>query len=129
MRRAERQRDQRGAVSLEFLLVMAMLVAVFMLMLQYAVKVYAERAATAAAEEALAAASSYDGSEHDGVVAGSHFLNNVGPGLAHARVVATRNGTTATATVSGEVIHLFPFVPVHVEVHLEGPVEHFVGTP
>lgn len=126
MPRRDRHRDERGALSLEFLLVMVMLVAVFMLMLQYAVKAYAQRAATAAAEEALAAAATYDGSSSEGEAAGSDFLKHVGPGLSHAHVVVTRNDTTASANVSGDVLQLLPFVPLRVEVHLEGPVEHFV---
>lgn len=61
MRRATRERNERGAMAIEFLLAITMLTLVFLLMLQYAVKVHAQRVATAAAEEALSAAAAYDG--------------------------------------------------------------------
>ena len=43
---------------------------VFLLMLQYAMQAHAHRVAQAAAEEALAAASAYDGSAASGEAAG-----------------------------------------------------------
>ena len=60
MSRVRRIRDERGALSIEFLLVMSALMLVFLLMLQYAMQAHAARSAQAAAEEALAAASAYD---------------------------------------------------------------------
>ena len=45
MRRARRTRDERGALSIEFLLVISALMLVFLLMLQYAVKAHAHRVA------------------------------------------------------------------------------------
>src|SRR3954462_11073633 len=62
MRRAQRIRDERGALSIEFLLVISAIMLVFLLMLQYAMQAYAQRVAQATAEEALAAASAYEGS-------------------------------------------------------------------
>jgi hypothetical protein len=43
--------------------------------------------------------------------------------------VVTRGGTTASATVTGDVEQLVPFLPVHVTVHIRGPVERFVESP
>jgi Flp pilus assembly protein TadG len=121
-----RHRADRGAMSLEFLLVISMLMLVFLLMLQYAVKAHAERVASAAADEALAAASAYDGSAADGEEAGRQVLADIGPRLSNAQVVVTRDGTTATVTIIGEVDQLVPFLPVRVSVEVEGPVEKFV---
>ena len=56
MRRAQRICDERGALSIEFLLVISAIMLVFLLMLQYAMQAYAHGIAQAAAEEALAAA-------------------------------------------------------------------------
>lgn len=126
--RARRTRDERGALSIEFLLVISALMLVFLLMLQYAAKAHAHRVAEAAAEEALTAASAYDGTATAGEQAGNHTLNDLGS-LSNATVSVTRSGTTASVTVTGDVEQLVPFLPVHLTVHLEGPIEQFVESP
>lgn len=128
MRRERPVRDERGALSIEFLLVMSALMLVFLLMLQYAMQAHAHRVAQAAAEEALAAASAYDGSVPAGEAAGNHCLHDLGS-LSNGNVTVTRLGDTASVTVTGDGQQVLPFVPVHVSVHLEGPIEHFVGSP
>ena len=128
MHRARRTRDERGALSIELLLVISALMLVFLVMLQYAVKAHSHRVAEAAAEEALAAASAYDGSAASGRQAGNHTLSDFGT-LSNTTVVVTRSGTTASATVTGDVEQLIPFLPVHVTVRVEGPVEQFVESP
>ena len=128
MRRARRTRDERGALSIEFLLVISALILVFVLMLQYAVKAHAHRVAEAAAEEALAATAAYDGTAASGEQAGNHALSDLG-GLSKTTVAVTRTATTASVTVTGDVEQLIPFVPVNVTVRLEGPIEKFVESP
>ncbi len=126
--RARRTRDERGALSIEFLLVISALMLVFLLMLQYAMQAHAHRIAQAAAEEALAAASAYDGSAASGEATGEHYLSDLGS-LSATNVTVTRTGSTATVTVTGDGQQVLPFVAVHVSVHLEGPIEHFVELP
>ena len=128
MSRVRRIRDERGALSIEFLLVMSALMLVFLLMLQYAMQAHAHRVAQAAAEEALTAASAYDGSAVAGETAGNHYLSDLGS-LSGTHVTVTRTGDTAVVTVTGDGQQVLPFVPVHVSVHLEGPIEHFVESP
>lgn len=128
MHQGRRTRDERGALAIEFLLVIGALMLVFLLMLQYAAKAHAHRVAEAAAEEALAAAAAYDGSVASGESAGNHYLADLG-NLSDTNVTVTRTGTTAAVTVAGDVEQVFPFLPVHVSVHLEGPIEHFVKSP
>lgn len=128
MHRARRTRDERGSLSIEFLLVISALMLVFLLMLQYAMQAHAHRIAQAAAEEALAAASAYDGSAASGEATGEHYLNDLGS-LSATNVTVTRTESTATVTVTGDGQQVLPFVAVHVSVHLEGPIEHFVESP
>jgi len=123
-----RTRDQRGALSIEFLLVISALILVFLLMLQYAMKAHAHRVAQAAAEDALAAAAAYDGSAAAGRNAGNHYLAELG-NLSNTHVTVTRRGDTASVTISGDAEQVFPLLPVHVSVHMEGPIEHFVESP
>jgi hypothetical protein len=113
-------------MAIEFLLVIGMLIVVFLLLLQYALKAQAERIAAAAAEEGLAAAASYDGTAADGERVAHRYLTSVGPGLAGSRVAATRTASTATVTITGDVDQFLPFFGVAIAVHVQGPVEHFV---
>ena len=123
------RRDERGAISVEFMLVLSMLVVVFLVMLQYAVREHAHRIATAAAEEGLAAASAYDATAEDGRRAASQQLAALGPRLHRPTITADRNATTATIRVTGEADQLLPFLPVRVSVRVQGPVERFVEVP
>lgn len=113
---------------MEFLLTISMLIVVFLLMLQYAVKAHAQRIATAAAEEGLAATTAYNGTTTNGRAAANQVLAQVAPGLDNTNVAVTRTAATATVTVTGQVTQLIPFLPVEVSVHVEGPVERFVAT-
>ncbi len=124
-----RQRTERGAIAIEFMLVLSMLVVVFLVMLQYAVRAHAHRIATAAAEEGLAAASAYDGSAEDARRTAQKYVDDLGPGLHGAVVTASRSATTARVAVSGEVEQLVPFVTVRVSAEVQGPVERFVDAP
>ncbi|MGH3471467.1 MAG: hypothetical protein ACRDPG_05400 [Nocardioidaceae bacterium] len=115
-------------MAVEFLLIISMLIVVFLIMLQYAVKVHAERVAAAAAQAGLVAAASYNGTTGDGERAANHLLTHIGPGLDNDHVIATRTAATASVTVTGNIAQLIPFLPVSISVRVEGPVERFVGT-
>ena len=121
-----RRRGERGAIAIEFLLVLSMLVVVFLVMLQYAVRAHAHRIVTAAAEEGLAAAAAYDGSAEDGRRTAQAYVDDLGPGVDNAVVTATRSATTARVAVRGQVQELVPFLTVRVSAEVEGPVERFV---
>jgi Flp pilus assembly protein TadG len=122
-------RDERGTMAIEFMLVMSMLMVVFLVMLQYALQTHAEQTAHAAADQALAAATAYNGSTTDGQAAGTSYLADSGNTLQHPSISVTRNANVATVTVTGDVTPFIPFLPVSVTVHVEGPVEKFVATP
>lgn len=118
--------NERGAIAIEFMLVISMLVVVFLVMLQYAVRAHAQRVATAAAEEGLAAATAYDGSAADGRQVAQEYVRNLGSALHRPTVSVERGATTAQVAVAGEVDQLVPFLTVRVSVEVEGPVERFV---
>ena len=110
-------------------MVISAVIVVFLVMLQYAVRAHAHRIATAAAEEALMAASAYDGTADLGEATATDYLARLGAGLNDATVTVTRDPTTAAVTVQGDVEQLIPFLTVRVSVHLEGPTEHLVDSP
>ena len=125
--RGSRRRSQRGAIAIEFMLILSMLVLVFLVMLQYAVRAHAHRIVTAAAEEGLAAAAAYDGSADEGRRTAQRYVEDLGPGVENAVVTASRSVDTAHVEVRGEVEQLVPFLTVRVSAEVEGPVERFVG--
>ena len=124
--RGWRHRGERGAIGVEFMLILSMLVVVFLVMLQYAVRAHAHRIVTAAAEEGLAAAAAYDGSAEEGRRTAQRYVDDLGPGVGNAVVSVSRSANTARVTVKGDVEQLVPFLTVEVSAEVEGPVERFV---
>lgn len=122
-------RDERGAMAIEFMLVISMLVVVFLVMLQYAVRAHAEHIASAAAREGLAAATAYDGSAAEGQQTAQRYLARLGPGLHGANISASRGSNAAEVTVTGQAQQFIPFLTVDIRVRVEGPVERFVEEP
>ena len=120
------RRSERGAIGVEFMLIISMLIVVFLVMLQYAVRAHAHRIVTAAAEEGLAAAAAYDGSAEKGRRTARRYVKDLGPGVENAVVTASRSAETARVTVKGEVEEFVPFLTVEVSAEVEGPVERFV---
>ena len=129
MHGVRRPRDERGALSIEFLAIIGALTIVFLVMLQDAVTAPAPGGAAAAAEAALAAAAAYDGSADSGQTAAHHYLDDIEADLLDPKVTVTRNASAAAVTVKGDVRPFIPFLSVHVSVHLEGPIEKFVESP
>ena len=124
--RVRRRRSERGAIGIEFMLILSMLVVVFLVMLQYAVRAHAHRIVTAAAEEGLAAAAAYNGSAEEGRRTAQRYVNDLGPGVENTVVTASRLPDTARVTVKGVVEEFVPFLTVEVSAEVEGPVERFV---
>lgn len=120
-------RDERGVVGVEFLLIMGMVVVAFMVMLQFAVKIHAERVAQAAAEEGAAAARRFDGTAADGETRARQYIDRLAKReLTATSVAATRTVDTASVTVTGRAMTLIPFVSLRVSETSRGPVERFV---
>ena len=124
--RVRRRRSERGAIGIEFMLILSMLVVVFLVMLQYAVRAHAHRIVTAAAEEGLAAAAAYNGSAEEGRRTAQRYVNDLGPGVENTVVTVSRSPDTARVTVKGVVEEFVPFLTVEVSAEVEGPVERFV---
>ena len=118
--------DENGFVAIEFVLIMSVLIALFMLTLAYAVKAHSHRIAAAAAEQGLAAASSYDGSAAAGQSATEHYLATLGGGLTDSHVQVSRGAQRATVSVVAHAPDFIPLLPMTVRVNVTGPVERVV---
>lgn len=126
------QRSEAGALSIEFVLVMSVIVGLFMLMLAYGIRSYSKEVVTQAAQDGLAAAARYGATAAQGQAAAAHEIHVLGGDLSHVRIRVTYAGQTATVLVAGDAPTLIPLVTMHVSTQVSAPVEQFAppaGTP
>jgi Flp pilus assembly protein TadG len=116
-------------MSIAFIIALPVLMLALGATVQYFVKADAQRTAQAAAEEGAAAARAFDGSEEAAEAQAKDFLDSVdNDGLTNVDVSATRGGTEASVTVTGEVqsVGWIPFFDGTVSETSTGPVERYV---
>lgn len=124
----QRQRDERGASSLAQAVITApALLFLLMLVVQFGLMFHARNIAEQAAQEGVAAARRFDGSQAEGREQALQLLTNVGEGtLKNRAVTATRTVDNATVTVTGTVIAVVPGFSLSVSESASGPVEKYV---
>lgn len=107
---SSKQRDERGSVSIELVILLPVLFAVMFLGMQAALFYHARTVAIAAAQEGARAAGGENGKEGDGVSAASSFIADAGGGdvLTSANATANRTATTVTVTVTGHSLSVIP---------------------
>lgn len=125
MRTQDHRRDETGALSIEFVLVMSVIVGLFMLMLAYGVRSYSKQVVTQAAQDGLAAAERYGATAAQGQAAAAHEIQVLGGDLTNVAIQVTYTGQTATVVVSGDAPTLIPLVKMHVTSQVSAPVEQF----
>lgn len=108
MARGTHKRDERGAVSIEMIVLLPALFAVLFLGMQAALYYHARTIAIAAAQEGARAASATGATSDDGVAAAYAYLADAGDSLESSRVSAGRTATTATVTVRGRALSVIP---------------------
>ena len=104
------QRDDRGSVSIELVILLPALFAVMFLGMQAALFHHARTVAIAAAQEGARAAGGEAGKAADGVSAASSFIAVAGGDdvLSSASATANRTATTVTVTVTGHSLSVIP---------------------
>lgn len=108
-RSGSRPRDERGAASIELVILLPALFAVMFLGMQAALYYHARTIAIAAAQEGARAAGAEDATAADGTRTANAYLADVGgDALASSRVRVTRTATAATATVTGRSLSVLP---------------------
>lgn len=108
-RSGSRPRDERGAVSIELVILLPALLAVMFLGMQAALYYHARTIAIAAAQEGARAAGAEDATSADGSRAANAYLDDAGgDALESSRVRVTRTATAATATVTGRSLSVLP---------------------
>lgn len=123
-----RHRDERGSTTVaQTVIVAPVLLFILMLIVQFGLMFHARNVAEQAAQEGAAAARRFDGSAAAGNQQARQFLASLGPStLRNQHVAVTRGPDQATATITGTVISLVPFVHLHVSETAAGPVERYV---
>lgn len=124
--RRYRTRDDRGAGSLEMVLVFPALLVLILAIVQFGLWYEAEHAAIAAAQQGAQAARLQGGSAAAGKLAATGFLHEAAPTLVEQPAVrVTRSATTAQAIVTGFVVSLIPGLHLQVSASSSAPVEAF----
>lgn len=108
MTRGPHRRDERGAVSIEMVVLLPALFAVLFLGMQAALYYHARTIAIAAAQEGARAAAANQADSDDGVTAANTYLAGAGDSLESPRASAQRTATTATVTIRGRALSAIP---------------------
>jgi Flp pilus assembly protein TadG len=108
MARGTHKRDERGAVSIEMVVLLPALFAVLFLGMQAALYYHARTIAIAAAQEGARAAAAHHAASGDGVAAAYAYLADAGDSLESSEASAQRTATTATVTIRGHALSVIP---------------------
>ncbi len=119
-------RRDRGALTLELVIVFPALLLTLMIIAQAAVAYMAQQAALAAARQGVEAARVLNAPAGAGPAAALQFARTVASGyLTHATATGGGGGPTDQITVTGVVPSLVPGLVIHVSETAQAPVERF----
>ena len=125
-RRHDGGADERGAMSVEAVLVLPVFLLIVFTIINGAVWLHAGNIAQSAASSAYNAARLFDATSNYGVIAASPIAQQPGSVLSNAQVSVNRTATTVTVTVTGTAPTLVPGFNVDVERTVSGPTERWV---
>jgi Flp pilus assembly protein TadG len=108
MARGTPSRDERGAASIEMVVLLPALFAVLFLGMQAALYYHARTIAIAAAQEGARAAAANQAGSTDGVSAAYAYVDDAGDSLESSKATAQRTATTVTVTVRGRALSVIP---------------------
>ena len=117
----------RGSATVQLVIATPVLLFCVLVIVQFALWFHASHLAIAAAQEGNRAARVSDGSAAAGQARAESFLEQSAHDLVHgARVVATRDATTARVEVSGYVVAVIPGLRMPLRAVSQSAVERFV---
>lgn len=123
-----RARSERGFTTIEFLIVVPVLLLMLMMVLQAYLRIDAQRVAQAAAEEGAAEARKVGGSRENASQTAHEYAARLSEGsLNDVHVSVDLDADEASVTVTGTVVSLVPGIDLSVTQTSTGPVEKFVG--
>ncbi|QNP74980.1 pilus assembly protein [Streptomyces roseirectus] len=121
-----RAHGDRGAVTVETVTVMPLLLTLVLLLAQVTVWWHAVHIAQATAAHALAATRTETATPADGHTEADTLLGQLGHGPLHdVRITVTRTADRADVRITATAAPVIPFLHLPVRVHASGPVERF----
>jgi len=124
-RRTRAGREEQGAAAVEFLLLAPLLLLITLLLIQWAIRLEAQRVVGAAAREGAVATGRWDGSEEIGRQTALDYLTSLDPQLQNRTARASLGRQQATVTVEADVLSLIPGIDLHVASTATVPTERF----
>lgn len=124
--RTGRLRDERGSTTVEFAVLLPLIVLLLMAVVQFGVYFHTRAVATTAARHGVDDARVLNGSADAGHAAATQFLDQAAGALRGRGVAVERSATAVTVTVTGEVVSLIPFASFPLRVTVAAPVERIV---
>jgi Flp pilus assembly protein TadG len=119
--------SERGEATVEMVIVFPVALVIFFGIIQGAIWFNSGNVAQAAAAVAYNEARTYNGSDSDGVTAGTKFLQANSGSLSGPAVSVTRTATTVTVTVTGTSISIIPGLGTNITRTVSGPTERWVN--
>lgn len=115
--RQDRARDQRGAVAVEMVVVLPLILALALLAVQVSLWFHARSIALAAAEVGARTSAGRHSSLPSGLAAAEQFADAAGGShLTGVSVTGSRSATFTTVSVRGEAVRLLPLIPLNLTV-------------
>lgn len=121
-----RARGERGSTTVEFVVLVPLMVLLLMVVVQFGVYFHTRAVATTAAHQGADNARILDGTSEAGTAAATQFLDQNAGALRDRSVAVERTGTDVTVTVTGEVLSLIPFASFPLDVRVSAPVERII---
>ncbi len=127
MEQRGRRDDDRGAVSIEMVLIFPMVMLVTLLALQAAAYQHARTIALAAAQEGARAATPLGSTDTVGKAAAENFLGHTGDGLENPSVTLNRSDSNVIAVVTGRCPTILPGFSATITQSAARPIEQLTG--
>ena len=124
---AANSRAERGAVTLELVIGLPVLLLAVLITINAALWYHARDTALAAAREGVRTARAYQGNIRSGQATALAFAHSAGDGFLLSPAVDTSgsNAQIVVIRVTGQAVSLVPGLRLHVDQVARGPVEHF----
>lgn len=126
-RARRRRRDERGSGGVQFLITFVAIFFLFTSLVQYGIRMHANRMAEAAAREAAVTAARFDGTTAAGRATAQDYLSTTGAvAITGSTINVTRSATETRVTITVEIVPLAPWLANPITSVATAPVERFV---
>lgn len=118
---------ERGATTLENVIVFAVIITVFGLILHFGLQLHADNIAHQAAQLSCNNARAYNSTADAGTTVGDAIINRTNSPIENGNVSVSRSATMVTATVTGQTHSFLPGLDINIRQVVSCPVERWVN--